>query len=192
MRQNIALFFFFGIVGTLCDRVWVVAGTMKYIGFDPAIQPQPWWIPLQYGAMGVLAVHATAFVTRYLIRRDAPPPRDLTASFAISASWFLIAELAGGLFDEANAGLVAAVLVTVWLLRIILHRPGHGQRTAIVTVTLLLAIAGSIGEYALVRLDIMEYTRPDLFGALPYWVPALWMQAGFLARDIARAWFGGK
>jgi hypothetical protein len=192
MRQNIALFFFFGIAGALCDRVWVVAGTMNYTGYDPAVQPQPWWIPLQYGVMGLVAVHAIAFITRYLVRRDAPPPRDLTASLAISASWFVMAELGGGLFDKDYATLVAATLLAVWLLRIVFQRPGYGQRTALLAVTVILAIAGTLGEYVLVRTHVMEYTRPALLGALPWWIPTLWMQAGFLARDIGRAWFGGR
>ena len=27
---------------------------------------------------------------------------------------------------------------------------------------------------------------------VPYWLAGLYMQAGYLARDIARLWFGGR
>jgi hypothetical protein len=44
----------------------------------------------------------------------------------------------------------------------------------------------------MVRTGVMSYTDPGMFHTLPWWIPGLWLQAGFLARDIARSWFGGR
>ncbi|HEX7154258.1 MAG TPA: hypothetical protein VF618_22410 [Thermoanaerobaculia bacterium] len=191
MRQNAALFFFFALVATLCDRSWIGLDAMRYYPLDPNHLWQPWWVPLQYGVMGLLAVHFAALVTRYLVPRDTEPPRDPLARFAISASWFVAAFIAGGLFDATRARRLAVVLVAVWLVRFLLQRPRGGEALAVLVITAGLAAAGTAGEIVLVWLGVMEYTRPAFCG-LPWWVPGLYLHAGYLARDIARAWFNGR
>jgi hypothetical protein len=195
MRENLGLFFFFGLVASLIDRVWVAVGCLTY---DPAaflrIGPfrhldtgaQPWWVPLQYGVMGVVAVQFAAFVIRFLTRRDAPAAHDPTAAFAVSASWFIVAQLGGGLADVVHPIRFALFLLLIWLVRFLLQDRQH--RGAILAISLALGVAGTAGEALLVYLGIMTYTRPAFLG-LPWWVPGLWITAAFFARDIARAWF---
>jgi hypothetical protein len=187
MRQNVALFFFFALVAALCDRVWVSVGAMSYPGYTV----QPWWVPLQYGAVGVVAVNFAAWATHYLVYRDTRAPEDPAARFAVSASWFVAAFLACGLFDRDDARYVALALVLIWLVRFLLQRPKRGERMAILLICLGLAAAGVIGEAVLVHFGVMRYTRPAFLG-LPLWLPGLYLQAGYLARDIARLWFAGR
>jgi hypothetical protein len=186
MRRNIGLFFFFALVATLCDQSWLRLGALLY----PHMK-QPWWTPLMFGFVGLAAVHFAALTTRYLVRSDAPPPPDPPARFAVSAAWFVAAYLACGLWDATRAGAVGAGLVLVWLLRFLLQWPRKGERAAILIICIGLAVAGSGGEILLVRFHLMSYVRPFLFG-LPAWLPGLYLQAGYLSRDIARLWFGGR
>ena len=188
MRQTIGLFFFFGLVGTMCDRSWVVANIMRY---PHAQHLQPWWVFLQLGAVGVVAVLAAAWLTNLLVRRDIPIPPDPCARFAISASLFVACYIACGLFDASRGTQLAWVFVVLWLVRLFLQRLKGFELLAVLLITIGLGAAGVIAEIVLTHFHIMEYARPRFFG-LPYWLGGLYMQAGYLARDIARLWFGGR
>lgn len=186
MRRNPALFFFFALVATLCDLSWLRLGTLAYPN-----NVQPWWTALMFGVVGLAAVHFAALTTRYLVRRDAPPPADPPARFAISAAWFVAAYLACGLFDATRARRLAAAFVLIWLVRFVLQWPRKGERLAVLIICIGMAAAGSGGEMLLVRFHIMAYVRPAILG-VPLWLPGLYLQAGYLARDIARIWFRGR
>jgi hypothetical protein len=186
MRRNLALFFFFALVATLCDLSWFRLHTLRY-----PHDTQPWWTPLMFGVVGLAAVHFAALTTRYLVRSDAPRPADPPARFAVSAAWFVAAYLACGLFDATRARRLAVALVLIWLVRFILQWPRKGERLAVLIICIGLAAAGSGGEMLLVRFHIMAYVRPFRLG-IPLWLPGLYLQAGYLGRDIARIWFGGR
>jgi hypothetical protein len=190
MRQTIGLFFFFGLVAFLCDRSWVQLGVLTYY---TGPFKQPWWVFLQLGAVGVIAVCFARYVTYYLVRRDTPVPADLTARFAISAAWFVAAYISCGLLDATRARRLAAALFVIWALRFIVQRPQKGERLAILIICFGLAVAGPAAEMLLSYYGVMHYERPFYFRyGVPVWLPTLFLQAGYLARDIARAWFGGR
>jgi hypothetical protein len=190
MRQTIGLFFFFGLVGALCDASWVALKVVEYVGYGG----QPWWVFFQLGAVGLIAVCFARFVTYYLVPHDDnPAPLDLTARFAVSAAWFVAAYLACGLFDRTYARPLAGVLFLIWLLRFVVQRPRKGERLAIIIVCFGLALGGPAAEMLLSYWNVMHYARPFYFSfGVPLWLPTLFLQAGYLARDIARAWFGGR
>jgi hypothetical protein len=190
MRQTIGLFFFFGLVAVLCDRSWVQLGALSYY---TGPFTQPWWVFFQLGAVGVVAVCFARLVTYYLVRRDTSPPADITARFAISASWFVAAYVACGLFDATRARRLAAALFLVWLVRLLLQRPQKGELLAILIICFGLAIAGPAAEMLMSYYGVMHYARPFYFKfGVPLWLPGLFLHAGVLARDIARTWFGGR
>jgi len=188
MRQTVGLFFFFGLAGTMCDRSWVVSNIMRY---PLTHHLQPWWIFLQLGGVGVVAVLVAAWLTNLLVRRDTPVPADPAARFAGSASLFVAGYIACGLFDASRGTQLAWGFIALWLVRLILQRLKGFELVAVLLITIGLGAAGVIAEIVLTHLHVMEYARPAFFG-VPYWLAGLYMQAGYLARDIARLWFGGR
>jgi hypothetical protein len=190
MRQNIGLALLFSLVATLCDRTWVEAGTLWYPGAPPSSK-QAWWVPLLFAAVGLIAVYFAKWVTFYFVPNDTPPPTDPMATFAVSAALFVAAYLACGLWDQTRARRVAVILVAVWLVRFALQRPRWREAWSIVLISGGIALVGCLAEIGMVWLEMLRYERPFLWG-LPAWLPALYIHAGFLARDIARAWFGGR
>jgi Protein of unknown function (DUF2878) len=189
MRRNLALAVFFSLVATLCDRTWVDAGTSWYPK-APVTAVQAWWVPLLFAVAGLLAVHCAGFVTRRFIKSD-PPARDWMAGFAVSASLFVAAWLACGLWDETRARRLTAILFVVWWIWFVVQRLRSDERIAVIVLTVGLAVFGTLFDVVLVKLGLFRYQRPVLLG-VPLWLPALWSYGAFVSRDVARAWFGGR
>jgi hypothetical protein len=188
MAPNAALFVAFGLVATVCDQVWVRLGVLVYP--RPFLFGQAWWVPLLFGAVGVVFVYLAVYLTRILLPASTPPARDPGGRALLSAAWFVAAYLAGGLFD-AQATTLAVLLLILWLAR--LAESSRSLRELLVIAGLGIAIAagGSLGEAVFSWLGLMRYPRPDFLG-LPLWLPALWLHAALLARDLGRAWYGGR
>jgi hypothetical protein len=189
MRQNIALAVLFSLVATLCDRTWVDAGTSWYPK-AAATSVQPLWVPLLFAIAGLLAVHFAKWVTRRFIKSDIPP-RDLMAHFAVSASLFVAAFLACGLWDETRARRLTFVMFVVWVIWFVLQRPRNDERIALIVLATGFVVLGTLFDVLLVRSGVFQYARPFMAG-VPIWLPALWAYGAFVSRDIARAWFGGR
>src|SRR2546423_15657869 len=120
MRANIALIFYFSLVATLCDRTWVVLGVTAYPGYPV----QAWWAPLMFAAVGFIAVHFAAWVSHKWVPTSAPQPADVCGSFAIGASWFVAAFIAGGLFEATRARRIPAIRFVIWQFCVLLQWPG--------------------------------------------------------------------
>ena len=188
MRANIALIFYFSLVATLCDRTWVALGVTAYPRYPGQ---QAWWAPLMFAAVGFIAVHFADWISHMWVPTSARQPDDVCGSFAIGASWFVAAYIAVGLFDATRARRVAAILVVIWLIRVLLQWPRGCELCAVLVISIGTAAAGTIVEIVLGRCNIMLYARPAFCG-VPFWLPGLYLQGGLLARDIGRKWFGGR
>lgn len=190
MRQNIALAVLFSLVATLCDRTWVEAGA-SYYPTAPDGSKQAWWVPLLFAAVGIIAVYFAKWVTYYCVPNDTPPPADPMGVFAVSAALFVSAYLACGLWDQTRARRMTAIFVLVWLVRFIWQRPKKGEAWSLIIISFGIAVAGVLVEALMAYCHLLRYERPFFLG-LPIWLPALYLHAGFLSRDIARGWFGGR
>lgn len=187
-RPNLALFFFFALVATLCDQVWVRLGVLVYP--RPTLFGQSWWVPLLFGVVALVAIHSVALLTNLLLPASTPRPRDPGGRALTAAAWFVAAYLAGGLFD-AHAWALAVVLFALWLLRLWPASNSVREGFVLVLLSLAVAAAGTLGEWAAGRFGLMYYPRPDVF-RVPYWLPTLWLHAALMARELARAWFWGR
>jgi hypothetical protein len=188
LRPNFKLFFFFALIATLCDQVWVRLGVMVYP--KPFRFGQAWWVPLLFGVVALLIVHTFVIATRLLLPASTPQPEDPQGRAFIAGAWFVAAFISGGLFDAYSPQL-ALLLFLIWLIR--LWPASNSVREALVLILLsfLVAVAGTFGESAAGYLNLMYYPRPD-FCRVPYWLPALWLNAALFARELSRAWFWGR
>src|SRR5258708_24903170 len=97
MRPNFSLFFFFALVATACDQVWVRLGVLVYpraFWFG-----QAWWVPLLFGLVALLLIHTFVITTRLLLPESTPSPKDTGGRAIIAGAWFIAVYLSGGLFD---------------------------------------------------------------------------------------------
>ena len=188
MRPNFSLFFFFALIATLCDQVWVRLGVLVYP--HPFRFGQAWWVPLLFGTVALIIVHFFVIATRLLLRDSTPQPKDPGGHAIIAAAWFAAAYLGGGLFD-GHSRKFALLLLLIWVIR--LGPASNSIREALVLIglSLIVAVVGTLGESAAGWLNLMFYPRPD-FCRVPYWLPVLWLQAALLARELSRAWFWGR
>ncbi len=187
-RPNFKLFFFFALVATACDQVWVRLGVLVYP--HPYVFGQAWWVPLLFGAVALIAIHFMVLATNLLLPASTPRPGDTAGRAMTAGAWFVAAYLAGGLFD-AYAQTLAIVLSVVWLLRLWPASNSIREGLVLILLSLAVAVAGTLGESAAGWLNLMRYPRPDFLG-VPYWLPTLWLHAALFARELARAWFWGR
>jgi hypothetical protein len=188
IRPNFPLFFFFALIATLCDQVWVRLGVLVYP--RPFLFGQAWWVPLLFGTVALIAVHFIVIATNLLLPSSTPRPKDPGGRAITAGAWFVAAYLAGGLFD-ANSQTLAIVLVVIWLLRLWPASNSIREAFVLICLSLVVAVAGTLGESVAGWLNLMYYPRPD-FLRVPYWLPALWLHAALFARELARTWFWGR
>ena len=189
MRTRYAtLAFYFALIATLYDQTWVKLGVMEYP--KPFRFGQAWWVPLLFAVVGPIIVQFLVIATRLFLPESTPQPRDPGASALIAGAWFTAAYLGGGLFDD-SAGTLAVVLLVIWLARLWMTSNSVREAWVLVVLSLIVSVAGTLGEGAAGWLDLMRYPRPD-FWRVPYWLPTLWLHAALFARELARAWFGGR
>jgi hypothetical protein len=188
MRPFFSLFFFFALVATLCDQVWVRLGVLVYP--RAFLFGQAWWVPLLFGGVALLIIPIFAYLTRLLLPASTPVPRDPAGRAVIAGTWFVAAFLACGLF-AAYPKQLALVLLVLWLLRLWPESSSIREALVLVFLTVLVALAGTLGESAMNWLHLLHYTQPNFIG-VPLWLPAFWLQAALFARALARAWFWGR
>lgn len=187
--RYVTLAFYFSLVATLLDLTWVKLGVMEYP--QPFRFGQAWWVPLQFVVVAPVIVQFFVIATRLLLPDSTPQPRDPGASVAIAAAWFVAAFLGCALFDRSGPGTFALLLLGIWLIRMWFVSNSVREALVMLLLSLVVSAAGTLGERGAIALDVMRYTRAD-FWSVPYWLPFLWLHAALFARELARAWFGGR
>jgi len=166
------------VVGTLLDQIHVRFGVLWYA--HPVLFGQAFWVPLVFGAGGLVLVNSHAALIALGGGRPAPPgPRAAQATLFVGA--YLLTGIAA---DRPR--LVLGVLTAAWLVRVALS-----PSRELVLAGLAFAVGGPLFEAALAATGGFSYDRPDLFG-VPCWLPALYLHASLLTRVVYLAIAGPR
>jgi len=158
------------VLGTAGDQLHLRSGVLS-CGW-PLLFGQPLWVPLVFGAAGVVLVLSHAPLLRLARGR---PPRASGLGFARSVLWFYAAYACTALFRDAPLALTAA-LVGAWAARVAL-----APATDKLAAGVIYAIAGAVFESALSATGAFHYRRPDLL-LVPEWLPALYLHVSLMTR----------
>ena len=173
-RRLAACFVIGAVLGTALDAIHVADDVLVYHG--ATVWEIGWWVPLQFGLVGALVGVAIPVIER-VAGPDEPPrwPLDrVVGELMLFAALYLSTALVGA----DDAGWLTAGLFALAGLRLALV-PTEGDWAYV----LLAAVLGPLGEAAISATGVFEYVDPDFLG-IPYWLPALWANGGFLLRRL--------
>jgi hypothetical protein len=169
-----ALFGLGALVGTVGDRFHLHAGVLSYPDVG-VLWGQPLWVPLLFGAAGLVLPSANAAL---LVLAHEREQRGSARRLAAEVLWFLSAYASTALFRRAPA-LLTIALVVAWGIRVALA-PTLDRLLA----GPIFALAGPMFEAALSWTGAFRYRHPDLL-LVPAWLPALYLHASLMTREAA-------
>lgn len=175
-------------MGTLLDSLHILNGVAGYKNTTllPIIKVA-WWVPLEFATAGmVVGLLRPEFDEEFKRKRsDLPGWVVLAGMVSLVIVWGssgLLSKI--GLSNWAIAGILTPTAVVVWAS---FDRSYPGAIAAVIT-----AIIGVVVESGLVYSDTYFYTKPDLFNAVPVWLPSLYLTAcvavGNLGRYLKYSW----
>jgi hypothetical protein len=163
-----------GLGLTLCDQLHVHAGVLAYPRSDLRIAGQSWWVAPLFLLVAVLVLAAAALVVR-----TRPRPGSW-AHVARASAWFIGAYVATATFAH-HPRVLAIVLTLVWIDRVALR----SDRWQLIGFSVVLAVAGTLGEGALAASGAFAYRYHDIYH-VPMWLPTLYLHGALLAVAVAR------
>jgi hypothetical protein len=162
------------LLGTSLDAIHVAGDVLVYHG--ATIAGMGWWVPLQFGVVGVAAGLAVP-----ALERAAGPPEPprwgadrLVGELVLFAALYELTALAG----PDDAGLLAVALFALAGARLALA-PTRGDWIYVVVA----AVLGPLGEGLVSATGVFEYLHPDVIG-VPWWLAGLWANGGLLIRRL--------
>lgn len=163
-------------LGTLLDGIHAYGDVLAYA--DPTFGRWAWFVPLEFGFLGLGA----GLVVPSLERTVAPgvPLRWSLTRRAVETLLFCglyVATVIGN--GEQTALLVLGLGALAGLRLVSSSAPGDWAYVCAA------AVLGPGAEAALSALGPFEYLDPDIAG-IPFWLPALWANAGFLIRRLVQ------
>ena len=170
LTSQAAVFAAGAMVGLVFDRIHVVTGVLWYA--HPALFGQAVWVPLLFGAGGLVLVNG-----HRLFVRHPPTLQPSPFSLVAPAVAFAAAYVATGLWSDHPVWLTAG-LVLVWLCRVAI-RPTRDR----IAAGLAFAVGGPLVEATVSATGGFFYRRPDLLG-VPIWLPALYLHVSLFTRQI--------
>jgi hypothetical protein len=177
VRAQLALFFLFGVLGTLSDQIHVQFDVLSYA--TPVLFGQAIWVPLLFGVASLAVVNSAGLTHRML---GTPGPRPSRREVLLGCLEFLVAYFATGIFREHPVPLGVG-LGLAWL-AVVAVRPSWDR----VVYGLSTAVAGPAFEAALSSTGQFTYHKPD-FAHVPLWLPGLYLHVAVLGRVIYLAFF---
>lgn len=157
---------------TTGDQFHTQFGVISYTEPGP-LWGQAWWV----GPGFALATIGFCVLAWPFAPHVAHPARR---DFISGALWFFCSYAASGIFGSWSLTLTA-VYTLLWLSRVL----PRGDHAPVIVYSILLAVAGTLGEYGLHALGICRYEPRD-FLLVPLWLPALYLQGAPLALAITR------
>jgi hypothetical protein len=170
LTAQTTLFAVGSVVGTALDRLHVASGVLWYT--RPVLAGQAVWVPIVFGAGGLVMVNSQPW---FLRRLPATPAR--AGSLVAPAIALVVAYVATAIASDRPLALTAG-LTLAWLARLALH-----PSVSCVVAGLALAVGGPLVEAGLSATGGFFYRRPDLLG-VPMWLPALYLHVSLLTRQI--------
>jgi hypothetical protein len=175
MPRRLAFCFVLGAcLGTLLDGIHAYGDVLSYP--DPAFGRWAWFVPLEFGLLGVGAGLAVPRLEQLV---GAPPwitwtpavrLRELLLFAALYFSTTLVEDLGAVLLALAFAGLAVFRVA---------RREAPGDWIYALTA----AVLGPLAEAVISALGAFDYTDPD-FAGIPIWLPSLWANGGLLIRRL--------
>jgi hypothetical protein len=177
MVRRLAFCFVLGAcLGTLLDGIHAYGDVLSYP--NPTFGRWAWFVPLEFGLVGVAAGLAVPWLERLAGAASAPGwtagrrALELLLFAALYASTTLVDGLGAILLALALAGLAAVRLV---------RREVPGD----LIYVLVAAVLGPSAEAVISALGAFDYQDPD-FAGIPAWLPSLWANGGLLIRRLIR------
>ena len=162
------------VLGTMLDSIHAYGDVLSYP--HPQLGRLAWFVPLEFGLVGLLAGLLAPALERRFAGAGAPAwsLSERLAELALFAALYFLTTLVSG--DWAIA--LAIALAGLALTRLLVTRS-----RADVPYVLLAAVLGPAAEALLTALGVFDYADPD-FAGIPVWLPALWANGGFLIRRL--------
>jgi hypothetical protein len=161
-------------LGTLLDGIHAYGDVLAYP--DPAFGRWAWFVPIEFGLIAV----GVGLLMPPLERRltGGTTPHWSLARRVAEVALFAGLYLSTALIEPGGALLLAFALAALAVIRMLASRvPGDWMYMAAA------AVLGPAGEAIISALGAFDYLEPD-FAGIPYWLPALWANAGFLIRRL--------
>jgi hypothetical protein len=172
---RLAVCFLLGaVLGTLLDAIHAYGDVLSYP--HPEIGRLAWFVPLEFGLVGLLAGLLAPALERRFAGGAAPAwsVAERLAELALFAALYFLTTLVSG----GWAIVLALALAGLALTRLLVTRS-----RADLPYVLPAALLGPAAEALLTALGVFDYADPD-FAGIPVWLPALWANGGLLIRRL--------
>lgn len=165
-----------GVGCLLLDHLHATHGVLWYP--RPVVWGQAWWVlPLFVGATA--ATIGGARLVRRLLGGAAIAAPSLGAIVGDALAFATV--YAATSFVQARSDIMALVFVAFWVARV-----AHGVRPWVIAFCVATALAGWGVEAGVQALDGFHYRHTDI-GAVPYWLPTIYLYVGLLGAQLERA-----
>lgn len=161
------------VVGTLLDGIHLYGDVESYPG--PDFGRWAWFVPLEFGAAGVVAGALIPRLERSV--GPAEPPHWAPLTRLAELGLLVAAYLSTVLLAEVP-GLVTTLLLVLLAARLVLW-PVRGDWA----YALAGGLAGPAAEILIAATGAFDYADPD-FAGIPMWLPALWANGGIFIRRL--------
>jgi hypothetical protein len=177
MARRLAFCFALGAcLGTLLDGIHAYGDVLDYP--DPAFGRWAWFVPLEFGLVGVGAGLAVPRLERL---GGAPSGIGWTVRRRV-LELFLFAGLYVSTTLVAGPG---AVTLAIALAGVAAARLARREAPGDWIYVLIAAVLGPSAEAVISALGAFAYNDPD-FAGIPVWLPSLWANGGLLIRRLIR------
>ncbi len=171
-RVRLAVFLGGGLFISLGDRVHINYGILTQN--DHSFFGQAWWVVPTFGVVSVVLLEGWRALRRYY---DEAPAEPSLRRLLWSALLFQAAYASSGPFDAWGPWL-AVILTLLWLPRIT-----FGFTRARLTLCLLLALLGPLGEALQAATGIFSYDHPD-WGPVPSWLFPIYLHGALVVPEL--------
>jgi Protein of unknown function (DUF2878) len=172
VRRLLICFAIGAVVGTFLDAVHAYGGVLSYP--DPVLGRLAFFVPLEFGLLGVLAGALVPTLERVAGGRCAFGVGERLSELALFSAIYVATTLVHGGWSFALAIALAGLAVGRLL---------RGSAPGDWLYVLVAAILGPASEALMSALGAFEYNDLDVLG-IPIWLPALWANGGFLIRRL--------
>jgi hypothetical protein len=161
------------VLGTMLDGIHVYRDVLSYE--TPAFGRWAWFVPVEFGLLGA----GVGFLVPLIEGRITGGRSNWSAGRRLGELLLFFAlYAASAVADGRAAAALAMVLLLLAIVRLALG-PTAGDLPYVAAA----AVLGPAVEAVIAGAGAFSYSHPDFIG-IPYWLPGLWANAGFLVRRL--------